>query len=33
MNSLKWTVRSILWQLGAAYLGAFLVYQIGSLLF
>ena len=33
MNSLSWTVRSILWQIAAAYLGAFLVYQIGSLLF
>ena len=33
MNSTKWTLRSIAWQIGAAYLGAFLVYQIGSLLF
>ncbi len=33
MNSTKWTLRSIAWQLGAAYLGAFLVYQIGSLFF
>ncbi len=33
MNSAKWTLRSIAWQLGAAYLGAFLVYQIGSLIF
>ena len=32
MNSAKWTLASILWQLGAAYLGALLVYQIGSLL-
>lgn len=32
MNSLKWTLRSIGWQLGAAYLGSFLVYQIGSLI-
>lgn len=31
MNSLKWTLRSIAWQLGAAYLGAFLVYRIASL--
>ncbi|MCI8476967.1 MAG: ferrous iron transport protein B [Oscillospiraceae bacterium] len=33
MNSLKWTLVSIAWQLGAAYLGAFVVYQMGSLLF
>ena len=33
MNSLKWTLRSILWQIGAAYLGALVVYQVGSLLF
>lgn len=33
MASLKWTLRSILWQLGSAYLGALLVYQIGSLFF
>ena len=32
MDSAKWTIRSILWQLAAAYLGSFLVYQIGSLL-
>ncbi len=32
MNSLKWTLRSVAWQLGAAYLGSFLVYQVGSLL-
>ena len=32
MNSLKWTVRSILWQLGAAYLGSFVVYQVGTFL-
>ena len=32
MNSTKWTIRSILWQVCAAYLGAFLVYQIGSLI-
>ncbi|MEG1857290.1 MAG: nucleoside recognition domain-containing protein, partial [Pseudoflavonifractor sp.] len=33
MNSTKWTLRSIAWQLGSAYLGAFVVYQVGSLLF
>ncbi len=33
MNSLQWTLRSIAWQIGAAYLGSFLVFQIGSLLF
>lgn len=33
MNSIKWTIRSIAWQLGAAYLGSFLVYQIGSLIY
>lgn len=33
MNSLKWTLVSIAWQLGAAYLGALAVYQIGSLFF
>lgn len=33
MNSTRWTLRSIAWQLGAAYIGSFLVYQIGSLLF
>jgi len=32
MNSTKWTVRSILWQIGAAYIGAFLAYHIGLLL-
>ena len=32
MNSLRWTVRSVVWQLGAAYLGSFLVYQLGSLI-
>ena len=32
MNSTKWTIRSILWQVCAAYLGSFLVYQIGSLI-
>lgn len=31
MNSAKWTLVSIAWQVGAAYLGALLVYQIGSL--
>lgn len=31
MNSLRWTLRSILWQLGAAYLGAWLAYGIASL--
>ncbi|MEG2455459.1 MAG: ferrous iron transport protein B, partial [Oscillospiraceae bacterium] len=33
MGGLKWTVRSVLWQLGSAYLGALLVFQIGSLFF
>jgi ferrous iron transport protein B len=33
MNSLKWTARSILWQICAAWLVSFLVYQIGSLFF
>ncbi len=33
MNSLKWTMRSVLWQLGSAYLVSLLIYQIGSLLF
>ena len=32
MNSAKWTLASICWQLGAAWLGSFLVYQIGSLI-
>jgi len=31
MNSLSWTLRSIVWQLGTAYLGAFLVYRVISL--
>ncbi|NCB62056.1 MAG: ferrous iron transport protein B [Clostridia bacterium] len=31
MNSLRWTLKSIVWQMGAAYLGALLVYQTGSL--
>ncbi len=33
MNSLKWTVRSILWQILCAYAVSFLVFQIGSLIF
>ncbi len=33
MNSTRWTLRSVAWQMGAAYLGAFLTYQIGSLFF
>ena len=33
MNSTKWTIRSILWQLCSAYLVSFLVYQAGSLIF
>lgn len=32
MNSVKWTLASIGWQLCAAWIGSFLVYQIGSLL-
>jgi len=32
MNSVKWTLRSILWQILSAWVVAFLVYQIGSLL-
>ena len=32
MGSTRWTLASIGWQLGAAWLGAFLVYQIGSLI-
>ena len=31
MGSIKWTLASIGWQLGAAYLGALIVYQVGSL--
>ena len=31
MNSTRWTLASIGWQLCAAWLGSFLVYQIGSL--
>ncbi len=33
MNSTKWTLASVAWQIGAAYIGSLLVYQIGSLLF
>ena len=33
MNSLKWTLRSVLWQLGWAYVISLLVYQVGSLFF
>ena len=33
MNSLKWTLRSVVWQLCSAYLVSLLVYQVGSLLF
>ena len=33
MNSLKWTLTSIAWQMGAAWLVSFLVFQVGSLLF
>ena len=32
MNSTGWTLASIAWQIGAAYLGSLLVYQGGSLL-
>ena len=32
MNSVKWTLRSIAWQLFSAWVVSFLVYQIGSLL-
>ena len=31
MNSLKWTLRSVAWQVGAAYIGSFLAYRIGLL--
>ena len=31
MNSTRWTLASIGWQLCAAWLGSFLVYQLGSL--
>ena len=33
MGSLKWTLRSILWQLCAAWIVSFLVFQVGSLIF
>ncbi|MPM47220.1 Fe(2+) transporter FeoB [bioreactor metagenome] len=33
MGSLKWTAYSVLWQLGAAYLGSFLAYHIYLLIF
>ena len=33
MNSLKWTLKSVLWQLLSAYLVSLLVYQAGSLFF
>ena len=33
MNSLKWTLRSVAWQIGSAYLISLLVYQVGSLIF
>jgi len=33
MGSLKWTLRSVLWQVGAAWLVSFAVFQLGSLLF
>ncbi|MEG0754802.1 MAG: ferrous iron transport protein B, partial [Oscillospiraceae bacterium] len=33
MGGIKWTLRSIAWQLGSAYLGSLLVYQIGSIFF
>ena len=32
MNSVKWTLRSIAWQLASAWIVAFLVYLVGSLL-
>ena len=32
MNSLKWTLATILWQILCAYLVSMLVFQIGSLL-
>jgi ferrous iron transport protein B len=32
MNSLKWTITSILWQLGVAYIFSLLAYQLGRLL-
>ena len=33
MGSLKWTARSIVWQLAAAWLVSFVVFQVGMLLF
>ncbi len=33
MGSLKWTAYSVLWQLGAAYLGSFLAYHIYLFIF
>lgn len=33
MNSLNWTLRSIGWQLMCAFLGSFLAYRIGMMLF
>ena len=32
MNSLRWTLRSVVWQLLTAYIMSLLVYQLGSLL-
>ena len=32
MNSLKWTLFSILWQIGIAYAAAFVVHTVGLLL-
>ena len=32
MNSVKWTLFSIAWQLGMAYIAAFLVHTVGLLL-
>ena len=32
MNSARWTLFSIAWQIGAAYLAAFLVHTAGLLL-
>lgn len=31
MGSLRWTICSVLWQMGWAYLAALLIYQLGSL--
>ena len=33
MGSLKWTLRSIAWQLGSAYLVSMLVYQVGMVFY